>query len=228
MKTDRSSYFDVPDIMSDGIGRVSSTLHHVTNVIKDSRSVESLTVDSESAKVIAKAVNGKLLVVIAEKNVNLPLFKLMSNMAVSKIKSAAECAPPPAQGAPGAAPGVAAGTADAQQICELYGQMFKAAAGKLMMILGPKAGSMFDEKLAGSREKHQTLMEGVSIQSSGVPDTSKLCDNAANLPKDQLVNGLEDILASMIDVVKKTAGQRVGERTELEITKIKEDNKGLI
>src|SRR3972149_4503868 len=64
---------DMPDLMAGSISKVSKTLHHVTNVIKATKSMDRLTVDSESAKLLSFPANDRLLVVIAEKNINQPL-----------------------------------------------------------------------------------------------------------------------------------------------------------
>ncbi len=209
---------ELPEIMSVSLTNVSSTLHHVVNVIKTNRTVEKITVDSDSAKVIATPVDGRILVVITEKGINLPLFKLMSNMAVSKLK-----------GAPGQAAAAEVEqtkvSVDPDKLCDIYGQMFKAAAANLAVMLGPAIANKFEAELKDKKLKYSALLGDVGFNGSGQPNLSKLKLNARNVSKDELLAGLDDLLASMMEVVTTTAGPKITERAQLEIYKIKEKYK---
>ena len=85
---------DVPELIEGQLKQVSKTLSHANKVIKATRSLDKMTVDSENASLISIPVEGKILVVIVDKNINQPLFKLMSNMAISKIRQAPVLLPP--------------------------------------------------------------------------------------------------------------------------------------
>lgn len=215
---------DVPELMAGSVSKVSKTLHHVINVIKATKPIENMIIDSDNAKVIVMSANGRMFVVIAEKSINLPLFKLMSNMAISKIKEA----PKPVTVKPSMPEVSAADTADIGNICSLYNQMFEVVAKKLTIIFGPGAAKMFDEKLKDAREKHPKLLENVGFEATGKPEISKLTLNASKVPKDELIEGLEAILGGMLEAVKSTAGVKVAEKALNETKKIKEDHKGEI
>ena len=201
---------DMPDLMAGAISKVSKTLHHVTNVIKATKSMDRLTVDSETAKLLSFPANDRLLVVIAEKNINQPLFKLMSNMAVSKIR---EAKTPPAP---------KAAAFDAGKVCDFYDPLYGAAAKRLANIIGPKCGVMFNEGAAGVKGRYQALFEGLHFGPNGKPDMLKIRENAKKMKtKDELLDALDELLLSMLDSVKKTAGAKQEQKAMDEIQQIK-------
>jgi predicted regulator of Ras-like GTPase activity (Roadblock/LC7/MglB family) len=77
---------NVPELMTEPIKSVSKTLHQFISVIKATRSVDKLTLDSDNAKLVTIISDGKLLVAITEKDISQRLFKIMSNLAVSELK----------------------------------------------------------------------------------------------------------------------------------------------
>ncbi|RMF91322.1 MAG: hypothetical protein D6733_01520 [Methanobacteriota archaeon] len=202
---------DVPEIMAGAVEKVSKTLHHVTNVIKASKAFEKMTVDSESATLIAIPANGRILVVVAEKTINLPLFKLMSNMAISKLKEAP---------APEAEPEKPA--FDAGRVCDVYDQLFGAAAKRLANIIGPKSAHHFAEGAAEVLKNNPDVFEGVTFHSTGKPDMMKIRENAKNISdKDRLLDAFDELLLSMLDSVKKTAGAIQEQKAMDEIQRIR-------
>ncbi len=52
--------------------------------------------------------------------------------------------------------------------------------------------------------------------------------NAGEVTRDELVAGLEDLLVSMLETIKETAGAHIADKTIDEIIKIKERNRGEI
>jgi predicted regulator of Ras-like GTPase activity (Roadblock/LC7/MglB family) len=187
---------DVPELMSGSIDKVSKTLHHVTNVITSTKPVDKMTIDSETAKLIILPANGRLLVVVAEKSINLPLFKLMSNMATSKIKEAPAAEEKPKE------PEV-----DFGQICDVYDGLFGAAAKRLANIIGPKAATHFSEGAEEVIKKYPGVFGEVTFAKTGKPDIIKIRENTANVSnKDEFMDALDELLLSMLDSVKKTAG----------------------
>jgi predicted regulator of Ras-like GTPase activity (Roadblock/LC7/MglB family) len=200
---------DVPDLMNDPVNRVSKTLQHVTSVIKATRSVDRLTVDSESAKFISIPVGEKMLVVIAEKNINLPLFKLMTNMASTKLKDAPT---PPKEP-----------SFDAGKICDLYDQLYGAAAKRLANIIGQKSATHFDEGSTAVKISYPNLFNGIRFDPTGKPDIIVIRENAIKITsKDDLTRALDELLESMLDSVQRVAGPKQRQRALEEISKIKE------
>ncbi|RMF91321.1 MAG: hypothetical protein D6733_01515 [Methanobacteriota archaeon] len=215
---------DVPEIMGGALPRVSKTIYHVLEAIGATKKLEKMTVDSENGKLIVIPAGERILVVIAEKSINVPLLRLMSNMAVSKIKAApAVEAPKAAEEKKEEAP--PAESAEAERILDVYGRMYEVTAKKITFILGPGAAKLFEERIEGVRGKHPALLKGVSVGGDGRPDMARLKENAKGLSRDELVAGLEDVLAAMVDAVGSTAGGKVAEKTLTEIAKIKEENK---
>jgi hypothetical protein len=82
-----------PELMAGPIDMVSKTLFHFTNVVQSTKPINKLTFESERAKLISIPFDGLILVVLAEKNINQPLFKLMSNMVISKIRESPRSTP---------------------------------------------------------------------------------------------------------------------------------------
>jgi len=212
---------DVPEVMHGHTETVSRTIYHTIHAMEEAKSVERMTVDSENAKLVVLPADGRLLVVIGEKNLNLPLFKLISSMIVSKIREepvAEARAVAEEKPAPQPAP-------DAERICRLYDGMFEIAAKKLLLILGPGAGRLFAEKAGGVMRKYGALFEGVGFGRDGKPEIEKILKNAAGVSREELIEGLEGLLEAMLEGVMATAGARVADKARVEINTIKEENK---
>jgi predicted regulator of Ras-like GTPase activity (Roadblock/LC7/MglB family) len=202
---------DMPELMGGVINKVSKTMHHVTSVIKATRSVDKITVDSDSAKLISIPTDGKILVVLAEKNINQPLFKLMSNMAVQKVKESPEVSIAPKEP-----------EFNVDKIANHYDLLYGAAAKRLANIIGPKSGQIFNEGSDHVKNSYPKLLSGIIFGRDGKPDIEKIKENAAQIPKkDELLEGLDELLLSMLDSVKKTAGAKQEQKAMDEIQKIK-------
>ncbi len=202
---------DVPELLGDPAIKVSKSLHHVTNVIKATRSVDKLTVDSENAKFISIPTGDNVLVVVAEKTINPPLFQLMSNMASVKLKKAKT--PAPAQ---------KKDQAFGEELVSFYDQLFSEAAKRLANIIGPKSATHFDEGSVAVRNSHAKLFSELSFGPDGKPDITVLRKNAENIKsKEDLTSGLEGLLESMLESVQRVAGQKQRERALEEIEKIR-------
>ncbi|MFV1917692.1 MAG: hypothetical protein ACC618_04410 [Patescibacteria group bacterium] len=224
---------DVPQIMSKELGKVSMTLYHGTKVIKESHPVDKLTIDSESTKLISVDMGNRLLVVIAEKNVNIAIFKLFSNMIISKLKEipSKEVKPPvqekvkaaedetPAKERP------AAPDYDVEAVFTYYNTLFSKASSKLLLILGPGATKLFDKKLDQIPKKYQKIFTNVKFGSDGKLNLAKIKLNTRQVSKEELIAGLEEALSKMIEAVRETSGSKMGDKLLDEINKIKEENK---
>jgi predicted regulator of Ras-like GTPase activity (Roadblock/LC7/MglB family) len=201
---------DVPELMADPIEKVSKTLHHVIRVIQATRDVEKLTVDSETVRIISLPADGRMLGVVTEKNINQPLFKLMSNMAVAKIK---ETPKQPTSKAP---------EFDVEEICEHYNQLFAAAAKRLANIIGPKSAYHFSEGAQKVRKSYPNLFNGIVFDSKGMPDMAMLREKSREISeKEELVLAFDEMLLSMLDTVKKIAGPKQEQKAMDEVQKIK-------
>jgi predicted regulator of Ras-like GTPase activity (Roadblock/LC7/MglB family) len=206
---------DVPNLMTEPLNKVSKTLHHVTNVIKATRSVDRLTVDSENAKLISIPADSRILGVVTEKTVNQPLLKLMSNMAVSKIKEAQTI---PAE------PAAKTSEFDVEKICDLYDKLFAVPSKRLSNLIGPKSAIHFKEGTEDVRKSLQGLFDGISFDNTGKPDIDKIKENAGNITnKDEFNDALDEMLLSMLDVLKKIAGAKQEQRAMDEIQRIKSE-----
>lgn len=208
---------DVPDLMEDQVFSVSKTLHHVTSVIKATRSVDKLTLDTVSVKLISLPSEDRTLTVITEKNVNLPLFNLMSDIAITKIKDA-----PVAPKAPKKP------KFDAGRICDLYDQLYGAAANRLANIIGPKSATHFKEGAEAVKTKYPNFFNGMSFGSSGKPDMITIRSKAVSIPtKDELIKALDELLQSMLESVEKVAGPKQEQRAVDEIAQLKSEYGGI-
>jgi predicted regulator of Ras-like GTPase activity (Roadblock/LC7/MglB family) len=176
------------------------------NINKTTTSFDNITIDSDSAKLVVMPANGGVLVVIVEKDVNMQLLKLNSNMAISKIKESPEDM----------------SAEELDRICDIYDQMFEVAAKKLTPTMGPRAGKLFNEKLEGTRKKHPALSVNVGFDRKSKPQLVKIKINAREMSKKELIDGLEDILVAMLEGVKSAAGSKITREAIDEIEKIKE------
>lgn len=202
---------DMPELMTEPINRVSKPLNYIVNVIKSAKSFDRIIVDSECAKLIVMPANGRMLVVIAERGINLPLFRLLSNVTISKIKevpvvAAKQEVPDP----------------DFDKIYGLYDTLFGVAAEKLTVFYGPGAAQKFDERLKDARDKHQNLLVDVGFGEDGKPEIAKLRMNGRGVPREELIAGLEDILLAMIETVKSYVGQSIADEVINDMIKMRE------
>ncbi|MFQ5887448.1 MAG: hypothetical protein ACE5HY_01995 [Candidatus Hydrothermarchaeales archaeon] len=202
---------NVPELMAGFIGGVSKPLNYIINVIKSAKSFDRIIVDSECAKLIAMPANGRILVVIAERSINLPLFRLLSNVIISKIKEVPAVAVKQEVPAP-----------DLDKIYGLYETLFGVAAEKLTVFYGPGATQKFDEKLKDARETHQKLLADVGFGEDGKLEIAKLRMNARGMPREELIAGLEDILLAMIETVKSYVGPSIADEAINDIIKMRE------
>jgi len=202
---------DVPELLEGPANKISKSLHHVTSVIRATRTVDKLTVDSENAKFISIPAGDKVLVVVAEKTINQPLFQLMSNMAGSKLKKAKT----PART-------LRKDEASREEIIAFYDQLFSEAAKRLANIIGPKSATHFYEGSAAVRNSHPTLFANLGFGPGGKPDTSALQKNAGNIGSvNDLTKGLEELLETMLETVQQVAGSKQRARALEEIEKLR-------
>jgi len=205
---------DLPADLSEKAAKISKLLYYVSDVMKSTREYERIIVDSEDMKLVAMTVNSRLLVIVADKNINLPLLKLVSRAAISKVKSE-RLQPRVARIDP----------AKAAQIIERYHRLFSVPADKLTEIFQIQAAPMFNSKFYEMREDHPILLKSVGFQDDGLPEMKRLKSNSMLVSNDELLAGLEDILVSMLETLKDTAGGNIADKAIDEIIQIKEDQK---
>ncbi len=205
---------DLPEELSEKVGKISKLLNYVSEVMKSTREFERIIVDSDDMKLIVMMVNNRLLVVITDKDINLPLLKLVSRAATSKVKH--ERLPPRV---------VKIDPAKVAQIIERYFRLFSVPASKLFEIFSSQAAPMFNSKFHVVRENHPILLKSVGFQDDGQPEMDRLKSNSKLVSYDDLVAGLEDILLSMLETLKDTAGGTIADKAIDEIIQIKEAQK---
>ncbi|GBE56401.1 MAG TPA: hypothetical protein ENH13_00580 [Euryarchaeota archaeon] len=205
---------DLPMELSKKAAKISKLLYYVSDVMKSTREFERIIVDSEDMKLVVMTVNSRLLVVVADKNINLPLLKLVSRAAISKVKRV-RLAPRVERIDP----------VKAERIIERYNKLFNVAAEKLTGIFESQAAPMFNSKFYEVREDHPVLLKSVGFQDDGLPEMNRLKSNAKLVSYDELVAGLEDILVSMLETLKDTAGSNIADKAIDEIIQIKEAQK---
>jgi predicted regulator of Ras-like GTPase activity (Roadblock/LC7/MglB family) len=201
---------DVPEIMEEPISKVAKTLHHVSNVIKSTKTVDKLTVDSKDLSLISIPAEKRILVVVTEKNINRPLFKLISNMAITKVKKAPMTpkAPP----------------LDTGKICDLYDRLFGAAAKRLANIIGPKSATHFEAGAEEIKKSYPDLLGGLKFGSTGKPDMIEIRENARKIShKKEILEPFDKLLFSMLETVRNVAGSKQVEKANEEIEKIRDD-----
>jgi hypothetical protein len=187
---------DVPEIMEEPISKVAKTLHHVSNVIKSTKTVDKLTVDSKD--------------LVTEKNINRPLFKLISNMAITKVKKA-----PMTPKAP---------QLDTGKICDLYDRLFGAAAKRLANIIGPKSATHFEAGAEEIKKSYPDLLGGLRFGSTGKPDMMEIRENSRKIShKKEIIEPFDKLLFSMLETVRNVAGSKQVEKANEEIEKIRDD-----
>jgi predicted regulator of Ras-like GTPase activity (Roadblock/LC7/MglB family) len=210
--------FDLPQLLEEKAKKISKLIFYVINIIKASRPFERIIIDSENVKIIAILSKGRILVVVADKNINLPLLKLVSNITVSKLKDDRKAAESPRELA----------IADVNRICNFYDELYGLVAKNLFDVFGPESAQMFEGKVVSVREDHSQLLENLSFGTDGKPKISKLKLNSSGMTKDELLTGLEDILVSMLEALKDNAGPMIADKAIDKIIKIKEEHKGEI
>jgi hypothetical protein len=210
--------YDLPQPLEDKAKKISKLIYYVINIIKASRPFERIIIDSENVKIIAILSKGRILVVVADKNINLPLLKLVSNITVSKLKDDRK-----ATRSSGELP-----ISEVNRICNFYDELYGLAAKNLFDVFGPESVQMFEGKVVSVREDHPKLLENLGFGTDGKPKISKLKMNSSGMTKDELVTGLEDILVSMLEALKDNAGPMIADKAIDRIIKIKEEHKGEI
>jgi len=212
----------MPDIMKGASSKVSRAVKHVVDVIKATKPLERITVDGENGKFILMNANGRILVVLTQKDVNLALFKLMGNMAAVKIKEA-KAVPAAAAKAKGA---LSAGEIGA--ICSAYDDIFSTVARRLANVIGPKAASLFESGTTAVRRAHAGVYIDVKFDPTGKPNMLKIKENAASSSKAELLLSLEELAASMVEVVRANAGSTMAEKARDEVEKLREKYRDII
>jgi predicted regulator of Ras-like GTPase activity (Roadblock/LC7/MglB family) len=207
---------NLPDIMAEKASKISKLIFYTTGVMKSTTPFERIIMDSENVKIITIVFEGGVLVVLAEKEINLPLLKLVSKITVSRLR--------------GDNYAVKRKVAfdEVNQICNIYDLLFGLAAKKLFEIFGSEAAEMFDDKLGDVREDHPKLLSNVSFGQDGKPKIAKIKMNASKLNKDEILSGLEDILVSMLETLKDTAGTNIADKAIDRIIKLKDERQGEI
>ncbi len=217
-ETGEVMFHDLPEDMEKNAGRISKLFYYVVSVMKASKVFDRVIIDSDARKFIAMLARERILVVIADRDVNLPLLKLVSNIAVSKLKED-QVAPSPKRKMNGE---------KINEICNIYDELFTAAANRLKEIFGSDAAQMFEKNLSDVREGHPKLLSGVGFAPDGRPKMARLKLNSNDVTEEELKSGLEDLLVSMLETMKDTAGPVIADKSINEIIKIKEENKGVI
>jgi predicted regulator of Ras-like GTPase activity (Roadblock/LC7/MglB family) len=78
--------YDAPGSVKEKISKISEILYKFINAIRDARHVNKVIVDFENAKVIASVIDARILVLISEKEINLSLLRITSDIAITRIK----------------------------------------------------------------------------------------------------------------------------------------------
>ena len=196
--------------------KLSKLIHYVTTVMRSTRPFERIIIDSESLKLLTMSANEKMLVVIADKDIHLPLLKLVSMVAVKRLKEEKRHARDKKR----------ITSSDINSICNFYEVLFTAVAKRLIDIFGGEAAQMFDKKLEEIKEDHPRLLADVSFDPNSTLKMSRVKMNAAELSRDELKAGLEDVLVSMLETLKFTAGANVADKAIDDIIRIKEEQEG--
>jgi predicted regulator of Ras-like GTPase activity (Roadblock/LC7/MglB family) len=203
---------DLPKIMADKSGKTSKLIHYVTSVMKASRPLDRIIIDSENVKIVTILFDRRIFVVFADKDINLPLLKLVANVTVSRLKGDTTTNQDEMK----------MSVEEINDICIFYDMLFKVAANKLIEIFGSEAAQMFEDKTQTILSDHPKLLGELRFDSNGKPKIAKLKMNAVGLLKDELISGLEDLLVIMLETLKNTAGPNIADKAIDEIIKIKE------
>lgn len=192
----------MPEIMEDACKKVGKTIKNVVDVIRATKSFERMSIEAENGKFFIMHADGKVLVALTEKNINLALFKLMSNMAIVKVKETKiEEKKEISQ-------------ADIESISSVYDEIFAAIARRLANVIGPKAASLFETGTSDVRRKHSNLFFDVKFSSDGKPDMAKIKANVKNISKYEFISALDELADAMISTVSANAGKVMAEKAK--------------
>jgi predicted regulator of Ras-like GTPase activity (Roadblock/LC7/MglB family) len=203
--------YDLPKKIAEQVNKLSKLIYYVVGVMNATRPFERVIIDLGNVKMIAVFADDLILVVMAEKKINLPLFKLVSNLTVTRIKKDRK-----GKSTRSASP------EELTEICDTYDLLFGIVAEKLIDVFGEDSVSMFHDNFEIVKEDHPKLLENVRFGKEGKPKVSNIKMNAVKVSKDELISGLEDILVSMLETLKSTAGNKIADNAIDEIIGIKE------
>ncbi|RMF89162.1 MAG: hypothetical protein D6733_06895 [Methanobacteriota archaeon] len=207
---------DVPELMVEAVEKAAKRLHYVIDVLQSTKPFDRVIIDSENIKLIAIMAGKRILVVLAEKEVNLPLLKLLAKAVVPKIKEAPVEVRPMADHRP------ASGEFSVDKVLRLYDALYGIAAEKLTMFYGESAVAMFEECLEGIREKHPKVLGDVGFLKDGKPDMERLKAASGAVSGEELIGGLEELLLAMLEAVKANVGPSISDEAIDEIIKTRE------
>lgn len=207
---------NMPEIMEDACKKVGKTIKNVVDVIRATKSFDRISVEAENGKFFIMNANGKVLVALTEKNINPALFKLMSNMAIVKVKEAK------------IEEKKELSEADVESICNVYDEIFSAIAKRLANVIGPKAASFFEKGTADVRRNRAKLFFDVKFAADGKPDIAKIKENAKGLSKNELVSGLNELGEAMISVVSANAGKVMAEKAKSDFESLKSKYRAIL
>jgi predicted regulator of Ras-like GTPase activity (Roadblock/LC7/MglB family) len=202
----------LPKKMEGNVQKMSKLIYLVINVMKATRPFDRVIMDSGDLKIIAMMTDGRILVVIAEKDTNLPLLKLVSNITLSRLRGA--------MGVSWSKKRVS--SEEVNSLVNFYDTLYGVAAKKLYDIFGADSALMFDKRLKELKDEHSKLLAHVGFGLDGKPRISKLKLNAHSLTKSEIKSGLEDVLVSMLETIKDNAGPMIADKAIDEIIRLKE------
>jgi len=205
---------DLPKSYVGRARRSSKILYYVASVMKATRPFERVLIDAGNLKIVVMLAGDMILVVLAERDVNLPLLKLVSNMALARLRGERRAA---------VAESERLSQAEVNRICNFYDGLYSLVAGRLIEIFGEEAAEMFAVKAREVREEHPKLFSNLDFSRNGTPRLSRLKLTAGAFTREELVAGLEDLLVSMLETLKSTAGPMVADKTIDEIIRVKEE-----
>ena len=207
---------NMPEIMEDACKKVGKTIKNVVDVIRATKSFDRISIEAENGKFFIMNADGKVLVALTEKNINPALFKLMSNMAIVKVKEAK------------IEEKKELSDADLESIRNVYDEIFSAIAKRLANIIGPKAAALFEKGTADVRKTHAKLFFDVKFAADGKPDIAKIKENAKGLSKNDLVSGLNELAEAMISIVSANAGKGMAEKARNDFESLKNKYRAIL
>jgi hypothetical protein len=187
---------DMPEVLSENLDKLSKSIYFFTHAMKSTRPFERIIIDSRYLTSIVIPVNSRILVMLAEKTIYLPLFKLVSKSFVSRLPTLKSKST----------------ALEINKICNLYDGLFGLVAKKLTIVYGPEAGQMFENKLTELQRYHPKLLANVDFRSDARPKISKIKLNAIKVTRDELLLGLDDLLMSMLETLKDTTGSTITDK----------------
>ncbi len=211
---------DLPDETTGNIDidYISKFIHQSLDVLSVTKPVERLTIDSENAKLTATAVDDKMLVVITEREVNVPLLKLLINRTIAKIKVESEKKEEPKKY-----------SIDVGNICDLYDKLFRVVANMMTKKAGEKSAALFNEGTKEVKERYPRLFGNLKFGSAGRPDMIEIRKNATKTSKkEELTTALDEMLLSMLEVLEEKAGKKERQKALEQIQRLKGSHTGLL